>query len=110
MLYLIVFQLFGDEQTHTGFYETLNHMGVNVRMFDGVYLLETGWTAYGACKQLLPHIKPNDRLIVTKMYKNDCAGQLPKDIKAFFEQYITEWSTPKPIVQIIPPPENDILP
>lgn len=110
MLYLIAFQLLGDEQTHTGFYEALNRMGVNIRVFDGVYLLETGWTAYGVRKQLLQHIKPNDRLIITKMYTNDCAGRLPKNIKGFIERYITEWSAPKPIVQIIPPPENDILP
>lgn len=110
MLYLIAFQLLGDEQTHTGFYETLDRIGANVCVFDGVYLLEAGWTAYGVRKQLLPHIKPSDRLIVTKLYKNDCAGQLPKDIKAFIKRYITEWTAPKPIVQIIPPPENDILP
>lgn len=85
-------------------------MGTNLRVFDGVYLLEAGWTADGVRKQLLPHIKPNDRLIVTKMYRNACAGQLPKDIKGFIERYITEWSAPKSIVQIIPPPENDILP
>lgn len=80
MLYLIAFQLLGDEQTHTGFYEALNRMGANICVSDGVYLLEAGWTAYGTRKQLLPHIKPNDRLIITKMYRNACAGQLPKDI------------------------------
>ncbi|MEZ3497686.1 MAG: hypothetical protein K1V97_08955 [Lachnospiraceae bacterium] len=110
MLYLIAFQLSEDELTHTGFYEALNHMGTNIRVFDGAYLLETGWTAYGVRKQLLPHIKPNDRLIITKMYTNDCAGRLPKDIRAFISRHITVLSVPKPIVQIIPPPENDILP
>ncbi len=110
MLYLIAFQLLGDEQTHTGFYDVLDRMGMNVRVFDGVYLLETGWTAYAVRKQILPHIKPNDRLIVAKMYRNDCAGQLPKDIKAFIGRYITELSPPPTVVQIVPPPENDILP
>lgn len=110
MLYLIAFRLLGDEQTHTGFYEALDRMGVHVRAFDGVYLLETGWTAHAVRKQLLPHIKPNDRLIVTKMYANDCAGQLPKDIKTFIERHITELSQPPTVVQIVPPPEDDILP
>lgn len=110
MLYLIAFRLSGDEQTHTGFYETLNRMGVDVRVFDGAYLLETGWTAFGVRKQLLPHIKPNDRLIITKMYRNDCVGQLPKDIKAFIGRNMTEWSAPKPVIQIVPPSDNDILP
>ncbi len=110
MLYLVAFQLLGDEQTHTGFYEALDRLGMNVRVFDGVYLLRAFGTAYAVRKQLLPHLKPNDRLIVTKMYRDDCTGQLPKDIKAFIGRYITELSPPPTIVQIVPPPENDILP
>lgn len=110
MLYLIAFQLLGDEQTHTGFYEALNRMGANICVSDGVYLLEAGWTAYGTRKQLLPHIKPNDRLIITKMYTNDCAGRLPKDIRDFIGRHISVQTVPKPIVRIIPPPKNDILP
>ncbi len=110
MLYLVAFQLLGDEQTHTGFYEALDRLGINVRVFDGVYLLRAFGTAYAVRKQLLPHLKPNDRLIVTNLYRNDCAGQLPRDLKAFIEQHITAWTEPKPVIKIVPPPEDDILP
>ncbi len=110
MLFLIAFQLLGDEQLHTGFYEALDRMGMNVRVFDGVYLLETGWTAYAVRKQLLPHLKPNDRLIVAKMHRDDCAEQFPKAINTFIGRYITELSPQPTAVQIVPPPENDILP
>lgn len=108
MLYLVVFQLHGDEPTHTGFYEALERLGTAACVFDGAYLLDAGWTAYGVRKQLLPHLKPNDRLIVTKMYAHDCAGRLPKDLKAFIERTITDWVAPQPVIHL--PPDSDILP
>lgn len=108
MLYLVVFQLHGDEPTHTGFYEALENLGTAARVFDGAYLLDAGWTAYGVRERLLPHVKPNDRLIVTKMYAHDCAGKLPKDLKAFIERTITDWYAPQPVIHL--PPDPDALP
>lgn len=110
MLFLIAYQLWGDETENTDFFDALNRIGANIRVFDGVYLLEAASTAYGVRKRLLPHLKMHDKLIVTQMYTNSSAGKLPKHVKKFVELYITAWAEPTPVIKIEPPPNPDILP
>lgn len=110
MLFLIAFHFLGDETENTDFFDALNRMGANIRVFDGVYLLDAASTAYGVRKQLLPHLKTHDKLIVTQMYTNSSAGKLPKHVKKFIELYITSWAEPKPVIKLVPPPNPDILP
>ncbi len=110
MLFLIAYQLWGDETENTDFFDELNRMGANIRVFDGVYLLDAAGTAYGVRKRILPHLKTHDKLIVTQMFSNSSAGKLPKHVKSFVESYITSWAEPKPVIKLVPPPNPDILP
>ena len=73
---LVSYRLSGPDEDYETFFSALLEGRDFYRFSDTCYLLVSA-SARPLRDKLLPHLAPADRLMVTEVFKGQCAGQLP---------------------------------
>ncbi|MDO4566186.1 MAG: hypothetical protein Q4B42_02535 [Oscillospiraceae bacterium] len=89
MLYHVSFIFKLRPEDYTGFFERLDALGRWVQPFDGCVLVSTALTAEGLRAKLLPYLGELDKLVISKMFRGQCAGRLPGRYKTFIKGAIS---------------------
>ncbi|MBC8569907.1 hypothetical protein [Zongyangia hominis] len=86
MLYLVCVLLTDEE--HPGFFAALEELGETIEIFCGCHLLHSRYTALGIRRRLAGHLSHEERLVVTRLRRGECAGQLSDFARQFLGRYI----------------------
>lgn len=83
MLYMVSFHFNGEFLS-----DELYSSTKCIKAFKNCYLVDTTYTAEGLKTIFQPQMKPRDTLIISKLFRNYCAGKLDRNPKEFIANYI----------------------